>query len=86
MALEQSLKKVYVRATTKSILLLLPEYRLCRQNETEHGQVLDQYPNVKGVCTFYLDGRLYSSERILLFLSRTRIKTARTIVKSRCLE
>ena len=42
--LEQSLKKVFSRAT-KSIPLLQPEHGFCEQNGPERGQVQDWYPN-----------------------------------------
>ena len=34
------LKKMYSRATTKSVPLLQPEHGFCQQNGPEHGQVL----------------------------------------------
>ena len=40
-ALEQSWKKVYSRATTKSIPLLQPEHGFCLKNESERGQTQD---------------------------------------------
>ena len=47
--LEQSWKKVYSRATTKSILLLQPEHWFCRENKPERGRAQDWYPNKKMV-------------------------------------
>ena len=45
--LGQSWKKVYSRATTKSIELLQPEHGFCQQNGLECGQVQDKYSNEK---------------------------------------
>ena len=61
LVLEQSWKKLYSRATTKSIPLLQPEHGFCQQDESEHGYVQDWYPNKKmlvvrvclnGKCSF----------------------------------
>ena len=60
--LEQSLKKVYSRTTTKSIPLLQPEHGFCHQNRPEHGHVQDWYPNENMVMvTVCLNGRCCSS-------------------------
>ena len=47
--LQQSWKKVYSRATTKSNPLLQPEHRFCHQNGPEDGQFQDWYPDEKMV-------------------------------------
>ena len=50
MALEQSWKKVYSRATTKPIPLLQPEHGFCQKNGSECGKTQDWYPNEKMVA------------------------------------
>ena len=45
--LEQSLKKVYSRTTTKSVPLLQPEHGYCQQNWSERSQVKDWYRRKK---------------------------------------
>ena len=49
LALEQSSKKVYSRATTKSIPLFQPEQGFCHNNGSECGQKKDWYTNKKMV-------------------------------------
>ena len=59
MALEQSSKKVYSKATTKSIPLLQPDHEFCLKSGSERGQTQNWYPNekmvmvpvcLKGIC------------------------------------
>ena len=46
------------RTTTKSNPLLHPEYGFCQQNEPEHGQLQDWYPDEEiMVIPIYLNGR-----------------------------
>ena len=62
MALKQSWKKVYSRATTKSFPLLQPEHGLYQKNDLERGQTQDWYPNEKMVgVAVCLNGRCCSS-------------------------
>ena len=47
--LEQSRKKVYSRAATKSAPLLQPEHGFCQKNGSQRGQTQDWYLNEKMV-------------------------------------
>ena len=59
--LEQSRKKVYSRATTKSIPLLQSEHGFCQQNGPDRGQVQEWYSNEKRWWAVFvcLNGRYF---------------------------
>ena len=60
--MEQSWKKAYLKATTKSIPLLQPEHEFCQKNGSERGQTQDWYMNEKMVVLpACLKGRCCSS-------------------------
>ena len=44
------LKKVYSRASTKSISLLQPKHGFCQKNISERDQTQDWYPNCSSGC------------------------------------
>ena len=60
--MEQSWKKAYLKATTKSIPLLQPEHGFCQKNGSERGQTQDWHMNEKMVVVpACLKGRCCSS-------------------------
>ena len=66
---EQTLKKVYSRAATKSIHLLQPEHGFCQQNESKHDQLQDWYPDETMVVAPVCLNRICCSSGCLSIIS-----------------